>query len=216
MEKETQFTGVWVPEKIIRDDRLLPQEKIVGAYVHSMCLTTDGCYASNAHIAALFGVSTRWASKIVGKLIELGYCYLLGFTGKKRILRTRVELQLKAAWNHSSMQGGTTVPPDNKDYSKEDNSLENNNNGVGKEAKICLDYYFQKHLEIREYKPTVHGARDMKIFKGFLHNYDVGAVKEVIDTFFAWNKRSDFGTRALCNRFDTLYGVLKDKAEGKR
>ena len=89
-------------------------------------------------------------------------------------------------------------------------------NNTGAEAKECLDCYFATHKEVRGYEPTIVGGRDMKLFKTLLKNYDVPAVKEVIHTFFGWDKRSDFTTRALYNRFDVLYGVLKDKAEGKR
>ncbi len=88
---------------------------------------------------------------------------------------------------------------------------------IGKQAKACLDYYFQKHVKEREFAPTVAGGRDMKIFKDILKaDYTVGAVQEVIDFFFEYKKRSNFSTRALYNSFDTLYGVLLDKAEGRR
>ena len=86
----------------------------------------------------------------------------------------------------------------------------------GTEAKECLDYYFQRHVEVRSYKPTIVGKRDMELFKTLLRNYDVAAVKEIIDTFFGWKQRRDFTTGALFKRADVLYGVLKDKAEGKR
>ena len=88
---------------------------------------------------------------------------------------------------------------------------------LGKKAKVCFDYYFQKHVKEREFAPTVAGGRDMKIFKDILKaDYTVGAVQEVIDFFFEYKKRSNFSTRALYNSFDTLYGVLLDKAEGRR
>jgi len=86
----------------------------------------------------------------------------------------------------------------------------------GAEAKECLDYYFEQHVEVRGYKPTIVAKRDMELFKRLLRNYDVAAVKEIIDTFFGWKQRSDFTTGTLFKRADVLYGVLKDKAEGRR
>jgi len=90
----------------------------------------------------------------------------------------------------------------------------------GTEAKECLDYYFQKHKadppEGRGFEPMIDGPRDMKMFKRILKNYDVPGFKEVIDAFFEWPTRSDFTTRALYNKVDTLHGVLKRKAEGRR
>ena len=91
---------------------------------------------------------------------------------------------------------------------------------TGTEAKECLDYYFQKHKadppEGRGFEPMIDGPRDMKMFKRILKNYDVPGFKEVIDAFFEWPTRSDFTTRALYNKVDTLHGVLKRKAEGRR
>ena len=88
---------------------------------------------------------------------------------------------------------------------------------LGKKAKACLDYYFQKHTEVRNFGPMIAGGRDMAIFKRILKaDYTVEAVKEVIDFFFEYKQRTKFSTRDLYNSFDTLYGVLLDKAEGRR
>ena len=57
----------------------------------------------------------------------------------------------------------------------------------------------------------------MKLFKEILRSgYDVDVFEKVTDYFFAYSKRANFTTRALYNSFDTLYGVLKDKEEGRR
>ena len=91
---------------------------------------------------------------------------------------------------------------------------------LGQEAKQCLDYHFAKHKapppEGRGFEPIISGARDMKLIKGILRKYDVQAFKDVDDAFFAWPSRSDFGIPALFRRFDTLFDVLKSKAEGRR
>ena len=87
---------------------------------------------------------------------------------------------------------------------------------LGTEAKECLDYYFQKHKEIREFEPMIDGPRDMAIFKRLLADYSVKAIKQVTDFFFNYKGRSRFTTRALYSSFDTLYGVMLDKKKGKR
>ena len=88
---------------------------------------------------------------------------------------------------------------------------------LGKKAKACLDYYFQKHTEVRGFEPIIAGGRDMKLIKQILAaDCSIGAFEEVTDFFFGYKKRSNFSTRALYNSFDTLYGVLLDKAEGRR
>ncbi len=101
----------------------------------------------------------------------------------------------------------TTKQQEQKDKEKE----------LGKKAKTCLDYYFQKHTEVRGFEPIVAGGRDMKLIKQILAaDCSVGAFEEVTDFFFEYKKRSNFSTRALYNSFDTLYGVLLDKAERRR
>ncbi len=101
----------------------------------------------------------------------------------------------------------TTEQQDKKDKEKE----------LGKKAKHCLDYYYNKHVEIRKYDPIIAGGRDMKLFKEILRSgYEVDVFERVTDYFFAYSKRANFTTRALYNSFDTLYGVLKDKEEGRR
>ena len=101
----------------------------------------------------------------------------------------------------------TAKQQDKKDKEKE----------LGKKAKHCLDYYYNKHVEIRKYDPIIAGGRDMKLFKEILRSgYEVDVFERVTDYFFAYSKRANFTTRALYNSFDTLFGVLKDKEEGRR
>ena len=101
----------------------------------------------------------------------------------------------------------TAAQQDKKDKEKE----------LGKKAKLCLTYYFKKHIKIRGFDPIVAGGRDMKLFKEILRSgYEVDVFEKVTDYFFAYSKRVNFTTRALYNSFDTLFGVLKDKEEGRR
>jgi len=85
----------------------------------------------------------------------------------------------------------------------------------GTEAKQCLDYYFQTYKNKLGCVPTIYGARDMKILKGLLKNYDLEAVKETMDTFFAYDKRVDYTLPRFQSRFDVLYLRNKRIAEGR-
>jgi len=226
-EKKTQFIGVWIPERIIADERLKVLEKLIASYVISLCVTTDGCYASNEHLAKLFNVSTVWASNVINKLIKLEYCYLEKFDGRRRILRTKfgmvqsaeifsLEAEDNAALNHSLRQDKTTVKPYNKENNKEDiNTSGDPNNGSGTEAKECLDYYFKQHVETQEFRPTIAGATEIKLFKILLRDHDVPCIKDVLDYFFAYDKRRDFTMKTFYNRFDVLYGKLQHEPGGR-
>ena len=82
--------------------------------------------------------------------------------------------------------------------------------------KPLVQYYIDKHKEIRGFEPTVAWPRDMKIMQTVRRGYKPEAIRQLLDMFFAWNGRSNFTLRAFADKVDTLYGVLKDKAEGKR
>ena len=84
------------------------------------------------------------------------------------------------------------------------------------ELKPLVQYYLEKHKQVRGYEPTVLWPRDMKIMQTVRRGYKPEAIRQLLDMFFAWNGRSNFTLRAFADKVDTLYGVLKDKAEGKR
>lgn len=84
---------------------------------------------------------------------------------------------------------------------------------VGTEAKQCLDYFFEKYKATLECTPTINGARDMAILKRLLRNYDMGAVKETMDTFFGY-PRADYTLPRFQSRFDVLY--LRNKRLNER
>lgn len=85
---------------------------------------------------------------------------------------------------------------------------------IGTEAKECLDYFHDSYLATTGCKPTIYGARDMKILKTLLKNYDIEAVKETMDTFFAYDKRVDYTLPRFQYRFDVLY--LRNKRLNER
>jgi len=87
---------------------------------------------------------------------------------------------------------------------------------IGTEAKMMLDYYFDKYVDTTGCKPTIYGGRDMKILKTLLKNYDLEAVKETMDTFFAYDKRVDYTLPRFQYRFDVLYLRNKRMNEGRR
>lgn len=87
---------------------------------------------------------------------------------------------------------------------------------LGKEAKRCLDYYHDKHLEITGNKPTIWGTNYMQLLKKLLTNYDEQCVKDVTDFFLSYEKRVDYTLPTLARRFDVYYGKMKDMAEGRR
>ena len=210
--------------------KLAPLDKCAFFYILGNC-DAVGVWDGDLEVADfMIGIPVDWGGLIKKcngniKVMENGKWWLPDFCTfqygnlDEECQSPAIKSHIRLLKKHSLWQGygNPTVRDKDKDKEQEkvkDKEKEKEKSGI--EAKECLDYYFATHKEVRGYEPTIVGGRDIKLFKTLLKNYDVPAVKEVIQTFFGWDKRSDFTTRALYNKFDTLYGVLKDKAEGKR
>ncbi len=196
-------------------------------------------HASNKYIAEALNINIRSVSRAITELQAKGLISISGRTNSRII--TIDNLSLTKDSYRQDVQSTTDNMSSTKDIlSKTIDNLSTNTKDsknkkediiltpkqlerkekekeLGKQAKACLDYYFQKHTEVRNFGPMIAGGRDMTIFKRILKtDYTVEAVKEVIDFFFEYKQRTKFSTRDLYNSFDTLYGVLLDKAQGRR
>ena len=230
-----------IPGWIMELNNITLLEKCLFAQI-SFYNNSNGCHASNAHLAKMFGVSEPTVMRAIGKLKALHYIEHAGYHGKYRRLITlvkktsQIDTLVNTTRDTSQIDQCIVAPlsvnPSQIDQQKEDLKKEvkediiltpkqlerkEKNKELGRQAKACLDYYFQKHTEVRGFEPIIAGGRDMKLIKQILAaDCSVGAFEEVTDFFFEYKKRSNFSTRALYNSFDTLYGVLLDKAEGRR
>lgn len=82
---------------------------------------------------------------------------------------------------------------------------------IGTEAKECLDYFHDCYLEKTGDKLVIGGGMEIKLLKILLRSYDMAAVKEVMDAFFAW-PRADYTLKRFYNRFNVVRYKLKDGA----
>lgn len=121
------FKGIWIPREIWLQPDLLPLEKLLWAEVHSLYdRNRGGCYASNEYLAGFLKTSIRYVSEIISKLKSVGFIKDVSFDGRTRVIRAVLpredagprhppdeesESEFQADMNHSSRQGGTTVPP---------------------------------------------------------------------------------------------------------
>jgi len=88
MNKNRDFKGVWIPKEIWLSTDLSPIEKFFLIEIDSLD-NENGCYASNAHFAELFGLSIKWCSGIIRKIEKKGYIKItLMYEGKQVKKRT--------------------------------------------------------------------------------------------------------------------------------
>lgn len=65
--------GLWIPAAILRDSRLSNAGKILLAEILALHQNGSGCFASNAHLASVLGMSISGLRKQLGKLFDDGF-----------------------------------------------------------------------------------------------------------------------------------------------
>jgi|SRR3989344_6800524 len=110
-----KFRWLTIPRAILLDRRLKPIEQMV--FTDIMWLDYkgkwQGCYATNAHFAEMFGVGTRRISQIISKLCAEGYITLQWVKGNtsRRLLRCNQHMDLSFEGGGSeSTRGGQEIP----------------------------------------------------------------------------------------------------------
>jgi len=179
-------------------------------------------YISYAQLRQMTGLSAESIKKAIKELEDRKLIITTKSPGRTtcyEILYNGTSLKSREVLSNN-LSSTSLKSRETKETLKETNKRNNTSSkekALGTQAKACLDYYFKKHVEIRGFDPMIAGGRDMKLFKEILRSgYEVDVFERITDYFFAYSKRANFTTRALYNSFDTLYGVLKDKEEGRR
>ena len=152
--EKSEFTGVWMPKEIWLSKALSPIQKLFLLEIDNLD-NEKGCYASNAHFSALFGLSKSRCSQIINSLADLGWLNVSliyqGFMIKCRIIK--VINKLTTPIKNSKQPIKYTKPPCqinakginnslNNDKNKDNNNNNNNNNNNSKNEKTvvcCVD-----------------------------------------------------------------------------
>lgn len=87
---DRDFKGIWIPKEVWLDERLSALEKMILAEIDSLDDGETGCFAGNFYLAEFCQCSEAKITKAIAKLKSLGYIEVVGFDGRKRVLRSRV------------------------------------------------------------------------------------------------------------------------------
>ena len=87
MNTQENCGGLWIPEEILRDDRLSALEKIILMEIDYLDSGENGCWASNSHIAERCGCSAWKVSDAVAKLEKEGFLSIVCCDGRRRTMR---------------------------------------------------------------------------------------------------------------------------------
>lgn len=92
MSLDRKFKGVWIPAELWLDRDLSITEKVMMVEIESLEDDVRGCYASNAHFAAFFGLSNSRVSEIISGLSEKGFVSVELIREGKRVVERRIRL----------------------------------------------------------------------------------------------------------------------------
>lgn len=67
------FRGIWIPAEIWLTKELTVGEKLMYVEIESLSKLQRGCFASNAHFAEMFSISTSRVSEIISSLANKGF-----------------------------------------------------------------------------------------------------------------------------------------------
>lgn len=73
MSSNRDFRGIWIPAEIWLTKELTVGEKLMYVEIESLSKLQRGCFASNAHFAEMFSISTSRVSEIISSLANKGF-----------------------------------------------------------------------------------------------------------------------------------------------
>lgn len=156
---ERDFKGVWIPKEIWLDKRLKALDKIIFAEVDSLDNDGNGCFASNEYLAEFCGCNKTHVSKVIAKLIELGYIELKNFDGRQRILQSRVVKKTRQACQKGkadlAKKQGSIYIDTNIEYSLDNNKKKKKENG-NKNAKTNFDVIVEDYTTNAELRTAIY------------------------------------------------------------
>jgi hypothetical protein len=104
-----KFTGVWIPVEVFKSNQVSNTAKMLYGVISGLD-GHEGCFASNAYLQGVLGVSERGIQCLISELIDVGLVVRTDIGGK-RILKT-VE--------HIALEGCKKLHPYNIEDNKED------------------------------------------------------------------------------------------------
>lgn len=181
---ETQeFKGIWIPKEICNLKNLGWTEKLLLSEVYTLSYQKE-CYANNEHFSALLSITKESVSRIISKLIRIGY---LNSEIKYKENTKQVERRiLKVNWNFVINKNDNT-PMQNCNYPP----CENDNDLPTKMLK--KEYNIENNREINNIyaqncAQTKNGVQDETIIERFKRFYNAYPKKKSRGKALSWFK----------------------------
>lgn len=105
---ERLVKGIWIPIEIWQDSNLSWNEKILLMEIDSFTSKDLDCFFSDDYISLLLGVHKTNANKILSSLISKGYVEKTRFDGRRRFIKSLIELPKQGWQNHQGRDDENT------------------------------------------------------------------------------------------------------------
>lgn len=215
---ERDFKGVWIPKIIYLDENLNWTEKILLVEIDSLD-GEKGCFASNEHFANHLMISKGRVSKLVSKLVELGYVELtLEYKNGSKEVEKRT---LRATIGYSRKRLGGMVENDHPpivENDQDNNTLINNtfNNTIYKKEKKKTEFslLIESYTTNQEIRSTIYEFVKMrKTVRSPMTSNALKLMLTKLDKFAA----TDQEKKAILEQsiMNSWKGIFKLKREGE-
>lgn len=82
---ERNFKGIWIPAYIWLSEGIGVNEKVLWANIDSLESPDRGCFATNGFLAKILNVSEKHVSRMISKLVKLGFVYSEDVNGERQL-----------------------------------------------------------------------------------------------------------------------------------
>src|SRR5690554_5267342 len=180
-EVKRGFKGVWIPREIWLNEELTIMEKLFLVEIDSLD-NDDGCFASNAHFADLFGISKGRCSQIIKEMERKKYISISYEKNGKEISKRIIKVFRKLNRGVKKTKGGCL------ENAQGSNTVINNTKSINKPAEI-INYLNEK--ADKNFKPVESNTKHVKA--RINEGYTLDEFKTVIDYTVSEWKGKVFG-----------------------
>jgi hypothetical protein len=164
---EPKFTGVWIPAAVFNANQMTTSAKLLYGVVAGLD-GDDGCYASNAYLQRLLGVSERGVQVLLMELEQFGLIVRAQENGR-RVIRTVEAIALGSVKGQYPLNMGgeencggevqkTAGAPRRKlhPYNKEDNKEDKDTKGRAPKTPDFMLTQQPAHMTVPEFSAAWH------------------------------------------------------------
>jgi DNA-binding Lrp family transcriptional regulator len=134
------FKGIWIPREIYEAQGISWTAKILFLEIDSFTKQGKDCFMSNEYLADFLGISQTQVSKHISLLINAGWIRQVGFDGRKRYLKSCLEVNFNPGFNKTSSLGNEKLQVTLEENHNHTNTINNSSINTNKKGGPSSDF----------------------------------------------------------------------------